>query len=131
LAILGDPIGWSAGPTPKAYPVAFLGKPGVARNRHGCNDTFQGEQSERSLKMVGLIVVRATWDQEANVWTAESSDLPGLITEAASLNDLDEKLPGLIQDLLDLDDDDDRNIDIPVEVIASFSTRVRVRASTA
>jgi predicted RNase H-like HicB family nuclease len=81
--------------------------------------------------MVRLIVVRATWDQEANVWTAESSDLPGLITEAASLNDLDEKLPGLIQDLLDHDDDDDRNIDIPVEVIASFSKRVRVRASTA
>lgn len=48
-----------------------------------------------------LIVVRATWDSETNVWVAESTDLPGLITEAESLDALDKKLPGLIQDLLD------------------------------
>ena len=83
-------------------------------------------------KMGHLIVVRATWDYEANVWTAESSDLPGLVTEAASLDELDKKLPGLIQDLMqDYDDDDDGEIDIPVEVVASFSKRVRVRARAA
>jgi predicted RNase H-like HicB family nuclease len=73
-----------------------------------------------------LIVVRATWDSEVNVWVAESSDLPGLITEAASLDALDAKLPGLIMDLLNIDDADDSvDFDIPVEVIASFSRRVR------
>src|SRR5882757_9513654 len=76
------------------------------------------------LRMSRLIVVRATWDQEASVWVAESSDLPGLITEAESLDALDAKLSGLIQDLLEDDDDDD--LDIPIEVIASYSRRVRV-----
>jgi predicted RNase H-like HicB family nuclease len=80
-------------------------------------------------KMGHLIVVRATWDHEANVWTAESSDLPGLVTEASSLDELDRKLPGLIQDLMEVDDDGE--MDIPVEVIASFSKRVRVRARAA
>lgn len=28
------------------------------------------------------ITVRATWDDEAGVWVAESDDVPGLITEA-------------------------------------------------
>ena len=43
------------------------------------------------------------------------------------LDELDKKLPGLIQDLMqDHDDDDDGEIDIPVEVVASFSKRVRV-----
>jgi len=47
-----------------------------------------------------LILVRAKWDDEAKVWVAESTDLPGLVTEAESLGKLSEKLPGLILDLL-------------------------------
>ncbi|MCR6734793.1 MAG: DUF1902 domain-containing protein [Afipia sp.] len=81
-------------------------------------------------KMGHLIVVRATWDNEADVWTAESTDLPGLVTEASSLDELDAKLPGLIRDLMDVDEADD-GFDVPVEVIASFSRRVRVGAKAA
>jgi predicted RNase H-like HicB family nuclease len=72
-----------------------------------------------------LIVVRATWDTEASVWTAESSDLPGLVTEAASLDELDAKLPGLIRDLLE-DGAATEAYEVPVEVIASFSKRVKI-----
>jgi len=72
-----------------------------------------------------LIVVRATWDNEASVWTAESSDLPGLVTEAASLDELDAKLPGLIRDLLE-DDAAAEGYEVPVEVIASFSKRIKI-----
>lgn len=50
-----------------------------------------------------IVFIRATWDDEAKVWTAESPDLPGLVTEAESLDALDAKLPGLIQDLLEDD----------------------------
>lgn len=78
-----------------------------------------------------LIVVRATWDSEVKVWTAESPDLPGLVTEASSLDELDAKLPDLIRDLLDDCDDNDEGFDIPVEVIASYSRRVRVGAQAA
>lgn len=77
-----------------------------------------------------LIVVRATWDNDAEVWTAESTDLPGLVTEASSLNELDAKLPDLIRDLLDVNDAAD-GFDVPVEVIATFSRRVRVGAKAA
>lgn len=75
-------------------------------------------------KMGHLIVVRATWDSEASVWTAESSDLPGLVTEAASLDELDAKLPDLIRDLLE--EDAGEGYEIPVEVIASFSKRIKI-----
>lgn len=75
-------------------------------------------------KMGRLIVVRATWDAEASVWTAESSDLPGLVTEAASLDELDAKLPDLIRDLLE--DDAAEGYEVPVEVIASFSKRIKI-----
>ncbi|WP_035081253.1 DUF1902 domain-containing protein [Aphanizomenon flos-aquae] len=37
--------------------------------------------SELSLK------VHAFWDEEAQVWTASSEDVPGLATEASSLED--------------------------------------------
>jgi hypothetical protein len=52
------------------------------------------------------ITVRATWDEEASVWTAEGTDLPdgfGLATEAPTLDALNAKLPGMIQDLLGSD----------------------------
>jgi predicted RNase H-like HicB family nuclease len=72
------------------------------------------------------ILVRATWDEEAKVWVAESSDLPGLVTEAPSLDELSTKLPGMIQDLLESEDDDTDEIENPIEVVASFSQRVKV-----
>lgn len=53
------------------------------------------------------IIVTATWDSEVSVWVAESPNLPGLITEASSLDELDAKLPGLVHDLLDIGDGDD------------------------
>ena len=34
------------------------------------------------------LIVRAIWDDEANVWVASSEDIPGLATEADNLNDL-------------------------------------------
>jgi predicted RNase H-like HicB family nuclease len=84
-----------------------------------------------TAKMGHLIVVRATWDSETEVWTAESPDLPGLVTEASSLDELDAKLPDLIRDLLEEDDDKDGGYEVPVEVIASFSRRIRVGAAEA
>ena len=81
------------------------------------------------MQMPGhLILVRATWDDEVKVWVAESPDLPGLVTEASSLDDLDKKLPGLVLDLIE--DDSDGEIDIPIEVVASFSKRI-TRAAAA
>lgn len=46
------------------------------------------------------VAVTAFWDDEADVWVAQSDDIPGLITEAASMDLLVSKLRGLIPELL-------------------------------
>ena len=45
--------------------------------------------------------VEAFWDPEPGVWVATSDDVPGLATEAETLEKLTEKLRGLIPELLD------------------------------
>jgi len=49
-----------------------------------------------------IIVVKAALDQEAGVWFVESSDLPGLNIEAGSIEEMVEKLPQAVADLLEL-----------------------------
>jgi predicted RNase H-like HicB family nuclease len=71
----------------------------------------------------GLILVKAAYDADAAVWFVESSDLEGVNAEASSLEELLQKLPGVILDLLDEEEFDDA--EVPVEVVAHASTRVR------
>ena len=46
--------------------------------------------------------IRAVWDDEANVWVADSDDVPGLVAEAATLESLMVKLETLIPELMEL-----------------------------
>ncbi|MGJ4892831.1 DUF1902 domain-containing protein [Bradyrhizobium sp. HKCCYLRH3099] len=79
---------------------------------------------------MSTIVVCATWDPEASYWVAESPDVPGFATGAAALNELAAKLPGIIQDLLESPDSPDlTETEIPVEIIASISTKVRAHVA--
>ncbi len=48
------------------------------------------------------LLVRATWDDEARVWVAESDDVPGLVTEASTTEQLLAKLRVLVPELLEL-----------------------------
>jgi predicted RNase H-like HicB family nuclease len=45
--------------------------------------------------------VQADWDPEAEVWVATSEDVPGLATEAETLEALTEKLRVIVPELLD------------------------------
>lgn len=45
--------------------------------------------------------IHADWDPEAEVWVATSDDVPGLATEAATVELLTEKLRILIPELLE------------------------------
>ena len=45
--------------------------------------------------------VLAFWDEEAHVWVAESDDVPGLITEAATLEARSAKLEVVISERLE------------------------------
>lgn len=73
----------------------------------------------------GLIVVKVAYDDEAHVWYVDHSNLAGLTGEADTVDALMARIPGLIQDLLE--DDEDGCVEVPVEIIASASARVRVR----
>jgi predicted RNase H-like HicB family nuclease len=83
-----------------------------------------------------LIVVKAARDEEAQVWYVESSDVPGLNAEAETLEALLDKLPALVEDLVDegaLDSESDGagqlDREFPIELIAHASTRLRIRAA--
>ena len=44
--------------------------------------------------------VKAVWDAESKVWVATSEDVPGLATEADTLEDLSTKLRKMIPELM-------------------------------
>ncbi len=44
--------------------------------------------------------VSAFWDEAAAVWVATSEDVPGLATEADTMEALSQKLPDIVPDLL-------------------------------
>jgi len=46
------------------------------------------------------LTVKAIWDQEVSVWVATSEDVPGLVTEAATTEELEQKLQVMIPELL-------------------------------
>jgi predicted RNase H-like HicB family nuclease len=48
-----------------------------------------------------VLTVRAIWDPDASVWVATSEDIPGLATEAPTVEALTEKLKVMIPELLD------------------------------
>ena len=49
-----------------------------------------------------LISISADWDDEAQVWVASSDDLPGLNTEAATIETLRDRVFAIASDLADL-----------------------------
>ena len=72
--------------------------------------------------MARLIVIHADWDPEAAVWVATTQDVRGLVTEAASIEALRAKLPGMIIDMLE----ETGVSDLPasIEIIARASDRL-------
>jgi Domain of unknown function (DUF1902) len=64
---------------------------------------------ERPMK----IVVRAFWDDEADVWVAVADGKLGLVTEAATIDELTLKLPIMARDLLSSGVDDKINCMTP------------------
>jgi predicted RNase H-like HicB family nuclease len=74
--------------------------------------------------------IRAEWDEESRVWVATSEDIPGLATEAETVEYLIEKLRNMIPELLEanglsLDQD------VPFEVLTRrFESTTPHRAKT-
>ena len=49
-----------------------------------------------------IYTVRADWDDEAAAWVATSDDVPGLVTEAETLEGLIAKLHVMVPEMLEL-----------------------------
>ena len=62
------------------------------------------------------LFVRAEWDEVAGVWVATSDDVPGLATEAETMESLIEKLKTMIPELLAANGDSP-STDIPFELL--------------
>jgi predicted RNase H-like HicB family nuclease len=72
-------------------------------------------------------VIRAEWDEEAKVWVASSDDVPGLATEAESLEQLMERLRVIVPELLEANGlITDTAHDIPIELLAERKERLRL-----
>ena len=63
--------------------------------------------------------VDAAWDDEASVWVATSDDVPGLVTEAETLEELRSKLIDLVPELLAENDPTADRSSLPVEIVAT------------
>lgn len=70
------------------------------------------------------ILVRADWDDEANVWVATSDDVEGLSIEADTVEALEPKVLAAIQDLLELNGSRFDTPEIPVQIVAQHLSRI-------
>ena len=69
------------------------------------------------------VKVEAAYDHDAGVWFVQESDLPGLSAEAATFEQLCDRLPGMIRDLVEENGWDDGHEEnechtVPIEIIA-------------
>ena len=70
--------------------------------------------------MKNNLVIRASWDPAVKVWVAESDDVPGLVTEAADMEQLIKKLKILIPELLELNKSNDYESTIPFSITSEY-----------
>lgn len=73
------------------------------------------------------LLIHAEWDDEAKVWVATSDDVPGLITEAETVERLEAKLQDMIPELLELNGRPMRG-DIDLSLVATKREPLRLRA---
>lgn len=79
--------------------------------------------------MEHVLRILASWDDEANVWVVESTDVPGLVAEAETIPQLLSKLKILIPEMLAENDHLRRNeSEIPFEVVASVRSFASIPA---
>jgi predicted RNase H-like HicB family nuclease len=75
------------------------------------------------------IKVEAFWDEEAKVWGASSDDVPGLITEASTVELLIQKIRILISELFRANNigTDEEMIDVPVYLLGRWQEVIKLQ----
>lgn len=62
--------------------------------------------------------VGCLWDDESRMWYVAESDVPGLATEAATVEEMERKLLRMIPELLELNGAQGAQQPVPFELIA-------------
>ena len=71
--------------------------------------------------------VQAHWDEDTHVWWAESDDIPGLVAQADTFEELVDVVHGLAPELLELNGlKPKKGLDLPIHVFAERKTHVRI-----
>lgn len=80
-------------------------------------------------RMKRPLQIQADWDPEASVWVATSEDVPGLATEAETLEALEAKLKVLVPELLEANGHLPDGPELSMEVLARrvSSTPIHLR----
>ncbi|MDB5523207.1 MAG: hypothetical protein JWM58_970 [Rhizobium sp.] len=83
------------------------------------------KRSVRRFDLKNLsIVVRAFWDDEAQVWVATTSDIDGLSVEAETMELLRIKVLDALSDLIELNGETSNLPEIPVHIVAEQTSRI-------
>lgn len=82
-----------------------------------------GDVRERDMKH-SSIIVRAVWDEEAEVWVASSKDIDGLALEAETIETLEKKVVAVIGDLLKVNGQAFELPEIPVHIMSEHLAEV-------
>src|SRR5919198_4806586 len=98
---------------------------GYRRQGTRLSHRVKGLEQELERMKHKSIIVRADWDDEANVWVAMSADIDGLATEAPTLQALVSKILVMIGELLQLNGELSGLAEIPVHIVARQTTVVR------
>ena len=69
--------------------------------------------------------VRAVWDADIRRWWAESDDIPGLVTETDTFDDLVREITLVAPDLLELNGCADR-LGMPIRITGTREVRLAV-----
>ncbi len=106
------------------------GKSRVVRpSRYLITSTETSDSETAPIMPTHSIIVRAQWDPEAKVWVATSDDVPGLVTEAETPDELERKLQVIIPELLEANGISfgEGEAEVPLYVMSEQVSRVRVR----
>ncbi|HQU15457.1 MAG: hypothetical protein B7Z66_07305 [Chromatiales bacterium 21-64-14] len=78
-------------------------------------------------RVAAPLFIRAEWDPDAKVWVCTSDDVPGLATEADTVEELLVKLRVMVPELLDANGVPD-GPDVPFELMARMVSSGRALA---
>jgi predicted RNase H-like HicB family nuclease len=67
-----------------------------------------------------VLNVEAFWDDGSRVWVASSEDVPGLATEAETVEDLIEKLKVMIPELLAANGESADTLNVPFKLLTEY-----------